>query len=570
MVFLFVSTGLIIGLSVAAAVVIVGVLVLLNFTVFANLRMKKQVREFAMRFEYSHGLLFGQDAQYIKRIENISITNLTYSNTHQMFNKRFKELRDKYDSGAQVEMNRLKDLVSDHDFKGLKSELPIAKNAIDAFENEVNLLNQDLERVIAPEEECRQASLAMKEKFRKIKQDFNVRQADLSLAVPSFEQAFGMLDENFKNFESLIESAHYEEAKAMLPKIGGVIDALGKAIKEMPNLCITIQSVIPERLTSLEDKYEDLIQAGYPLGHLLTKTNLQSMRRDLETLSEQVKNFNIAGVSQRLDAILARIEDFFNAFDKEKEARLVFDAEIDRVYREDSTIEKRYIRLCNAMPELKEVYFIPDRENEKIDQIKALINRAGATKRSLDTLIHAGTRQPYTTLVDKMRTLDDESRQASQAIEDFNRYLLSLKQDSEEASRALYEYNDKIHKAWKSLRAMSIDAVTEKYSDRLLALQNLLDEIYSKLKKPIDLVTINELVHRLKAEGDDVCRHVEQDHEDMLYASASIVFANRDRLVKSDIRVAVKQAESLYLKGDFKESYALMKAAVQSAFDAND
>ncbi|MBQ2494040.1 MAG: hypothetical protein II520_02260, partial [Bacilli bacterium] len=84
-----------------SALLVIGLGVLLYFTVFAHMRYRKQVRELSRRFEYLHALLFGQDSQYIKRIENISLTNLIYVNTYMTFNKRYKEVRDKGDSSAQ-------------------------------------------------------------------------------------------------------------------------------------------------------------------------------------------------------------------------------------------------------------------------------------------------------------------------------------------------------------------------------------------------------------------------------------------------------------------------------------
>ena len=117
----------IILLVVAGCLAAAGIALLLYFTLFRHMWAKKQVRELSRRFEYLHALLFGQDSQYIKRIENISMTNLLYVNTHVEFKKRFKEVRDQADSTAQSVINDLKDLLSEHKYRVLKEKIPQAK-----------------------------------------------------------------------------------------------------------------------------------------------------------------------------------------------------------------------------------------------------------------------------------------------------------------------------------------------------------------------------------------------------------------------------------------------------------
>ena len=542
---------------IASVLALIGIGVLLYFTVFAHYRARKQVRELSLRFEYLHALLFGQDSQYIKRIENISSTNLIYVDTFLQFSRRYKDVRDKSDSAAQIAINNLKDLVSEGDYKELKVALPEAKKVLGRFDTEVNSLNNDLLVVIKPEEECRQESLLLKEKLRKIKQDYYIKQADLGLVSASFDQVFTRLDERFNGFESYVESAQYEEAKNLLPQMAGVIDALGKAIKEMPNLCVEIQSVIPDKLISLQNRFEEMKYAGYPLHHLIVEGNFAEMRTELTELTKRMQNFDLDGVQDGLDALLARIDDYFSSFDKEKDARVVFESECESIYRDNGAVEKKYIHLSNALPDVKKIYVIPTDEQTKIDLIKTDINKAGATKRSLDTFIHSGTKQPYSLLVEKMHTLRDETNEASVAIEDFTRYLHSLKADTEEAANCLPLYDRQLHENEFALRKIGLDAITEKYQAVIDDLYLTIDEIYGLLHAPIDVVRINELLSHLKTSGDSVARGIHDDAENMYLADASMLYANRDRLHLNEIQIVMSQAEVRYFSGDFQGAYTL-------------
>lgn len=553
---IYLSTPAIVGIVIGSicGAALIGILV--YFLLFSGLRYKKQVRELSRRFEYLHALLFGQDSQYVKRIEIISLTNLLYVNTHMTFNKRFKDIRDKGDASAQTTINDLKDLLSDRDYKALKAALPKAKEVIDSYDDEVNSLNSDLLVVIKPEEECRQKSLMLKEELRKIKQDYYVKQADLTLVAPSFETVFNKLDDRFKDFESYVESAQYEDANNRLPEISKVLKELANAIKEMPNICVTIQSVIPEKLASLENKYEELLSSGYPLHHLLVKGNIEDMRRELNILTNSVQKFELDGVNERLDGMLAQIDDYFNSFEKEKDARVSFESDCDKVYCYANSIDKKYIRLCNSLPEVKKIYVISDEENAKIGAIKVLVNKAGATKRSLDTFIHSVTKQPYTILVEKMNLLNDESNSTSQAIDDFDRYLLSLKNDSEVAFNSVSTFDTKMKDAEYYLRLMDIPALNKKYQPDIDRCYDLLNQIYTKLNNlPIDVALINQLENELNQVGESVFNSTKEDYQQMLMANESILFANRDRRHLGEIDATLKQAEGFNFSGEFKKAY---------------
>ena len=544
--------GLIIGGSLALVIII---LLLLYFFVFASMRYKKQVRELNRKFEYLHALLFGQDSQYIKRIEQISTTNLLYAETYRTFAKRFKDVRDKSDSGAQTVVNDLKDLLQERDFKGLKAAIPEARRVIDAYDEDVNALHDDLLSLIKPEEDCRQQSLNLKENLRRIKQDYYVKQADLSLVNQSFESIFSKLDQKFVEFETLVDSADYEEARDMLPNMAKIIDELGKDLNILPNICVTIQSVIPDKMLSLENAYQEMYKAEYPLHHLMVITSMEEMRQQLDFITKQVKSFSLENVQDQLDAILSRIEEFFDSFEKEKDARVCFESQQEEVYVKSAEADKKYIALCNALPAVKKMYVISEEENAKVDMIKNLINKAGATKRSLDTFVHSITKQPYTLLLEKMVTLQEESDQASAAIDDFHHYLMSLKHDSEAALVAVKEYYARCKDAESLLRSMNLDAPKQKYQQEIDSYYILIEKIYVSLKCPIDVALINECVEKLVQGGDKTCQAIKDDYEAQSKAQSAITYCNRKRQHLGEVHVYLNQVEGTFFAGDYLKCY---------------
>jgi len=553
--------GVFIALIIVGSIIVVaGIVFLLFKLIFEKNQLRRQIRDLDRRFQYLHALLIGQDAQYVKRLEIIARSNLLYVDIHTRFLKRFKEVRDKYDAHAQSTINNLKDLSDDKKYKILKATLVDAKDSITMYENEVNSLNNALLQVVKPEEDCRQASLSLKERLRGIKQDYYSKQSDLQLMNESFEEIFKYIDSLFGDFENFVECAQYDDANLILPKIDKILLEMRNTMGELPNLCAMVITYIPDKISSLENAYEIMQQENYPTHHLCVNVAIKEMRGQVNSLTTRIKQFDIKGVADELNNIASRIEEFFTLFEEEKQARVVFEEENETTYQTVNTIERRFIKLCNTIPEVGKVYIINDEHQGKINSIQNDINKLGALKRSLDTFIHSSTKQPYSLLVGKMHELTDASNTVILAMDDFSKYLSSLKIDSESAYRLVFDFFYKTKLAEHKVNEMGMQIMNDKYAEEFDRVYELLNDVNSLLLvAPINVDKVNENVKELHDIENDIIDNgaIDQDRNMMTLAENAIVYANRDRHHLSDINDLVSQAETLFNSGDFEKSYRI-------------
>ena len=168
------------------------------------------MRELQKKYSYLDALLIGQDSQYIHRLEIISRTNLLYVDKHEKFSRRFKEIYENDDKFAESMLKQLNALISNKQFKNIKTVISDSKKAMKTFEDKVNALDNDLYTLIKPEEDSRQSILKLKENYRRVKQTFYANSSDLDLVSSSINQVFDKLDQMFVEFETHIESAEYD------------------------------------------------------------------------------------------------------------------------------------------------------------------------------------------------------------------------------------------------------------------------------------------------------------------------------------------------------------------------
>ena len=379
-------------------------------------------------------------------------------------------------------------------------------------------------------------------------------------------EVFKYVDSLFEDFEAYVEAAQYDEANAVLPKIDEIIKELAKILVTIPDLCTLVTTIVPEKLISLENAYQTMTEDKYPLHHLCVKQSISEIKKEVDLLTKRIKRFDLDGVRTKLDDISYQIDEYFKLFEEEKAARVDFEQNNENVYNTVGTIEKSFIKLCNTIPEVSKVFVISEEQHNKINFIQSEINRVGALKRTLDTFIHSATKQPYSLLLKKMNELKSSSESIISEIEDFNQYIVSLKEDSENAYNLVYEFFNKIVEAEKRVDQINIQSVTEKYRVPFDHMYELLNSVYKCLiVQPINVEQVNREVGEIKELGNSLLDdgQVKQDHNMMVLAENAIVYANSDRFHLSDINELVKHAEEYFRAGEFENAYTTVGDALK-------
>ena len=551
------NIGLIVGIALGAIAVLSGLFVIVYFFILRERIFKKQIREIDRRVQFLHALLIGQDAQYVKRLEIISRTNLLYVDIHTKFLKRFKDLKNKNDIDAESAIDSLRDYIESKNYKAYKENLPRVTQIIDEYDELVNSLNSDLLKVVKPEEDCRQSALTYKEQLRRIKQDYYSKESELVLMSQSFDEVFAFIDKKFEDFETLVESAQYDEANSILPNIDEILHELTIHMSDLPALCTMVSSVIPDKIASVEMAYKELIEQKYPLYHLCVTQSIADFNKELEDITHQIRIFKVAGLADRLEDISNKLDAFFTSFDEEKAARELFENNNESVYSTVNLIERNFIKLRNTIPEVGKFFIINEDHKTKINNIQNNINKVGALKRSLDTFIHSATKQPYSILLNKMDELSAASNAIISDIEEYNSYISSLKADAEKAYSVVFEAYDKVKTAEQQVMKMNVKKVSEKYQPKFDELYRLLNEIYNCLiTNPIDIDKVNSLLHEYYELANVILDdgEVSTDFNLMVLAENSILFANRHRYHLADVDSQLSLAETYFQNGDFQNA----------------
>ena len=418
------------------------------------------------------------------------------------------------------------------------------------------MIDNDLYVLIKPEEDSRQSILKLKENYRRVKQTFYANSSDLDLVSSSINQVFDKLDQMFVEFETHIESAEYDDAQALLPTIGKVVSALESALSQLPNLCILVNTVIPEKIVDLKKDYEELEAKGLPLYNLSFQVKVGEWNNDLSVIRTRLTKLQIANIMESLDALQSEIEEMRDLLNTEQSDKAFFEENNQETYQKVVDLEKAFLKICSLLPEIYKTYVVTDDHKEKVEQLKQTMNALGTTKQSLDNYVHSSMKQPFSTLKGKLDELSSQYETAKEGIEDFRQYLEFLKNSSEEAYTLVFVYYYRLKQAEQVLREIAIPNFSEPFFVRIESCYESLNDIDKTIKvQPIAVDKINEKVQALKSNANALFEEIENKFREMQLAESAVVYANRDRNHQDDVHQQLSQLENSFYNGEFVKVY---------------
>ena len=550
------NTTILVICIVIGVLVLIGLLFLFQKFVLSKRGFKKELNELERKYSYLDALLMGQDSQYIRRLEIISRSNLLYVDKHNSFQNRFKEIFEGDDKFAESMIKQARALINNKQYKTIKTVLSDTRKAINILEENVNALDQDLTNLIKPEEEARQNILHLKERYRRVKQSFYSNSNDLEIVATSFGKVFEKLDIYIRDYENHIECGEYDEAEAMLPTMIKVVASLEKYLNVLPNLCVACSKIVPSKIEAIVKEYDEVEKQDVPLFNLFFKKRVIKWNTRLENIKNQLIALNLSTVESDLSSIENEIEESRSLLKKELTDKEDFIKECDILYSDVISLEKRFVKICSILPELRKVYVVDDAKKEQIEQLKDSINELGNSKRELDNFVHSSIKQPYSLLKVKLDTLKKDYEKASTDVSEFKAYLDSLKSSSEEAYTLVFAYYYHCREIEVALRKVNVDEFSNASFEKLNHIYSLLNEIDKTLKiQPIDVNRINEMVEELKGFANQFFEDVEKDIDTSNMAEAALVFGNRDRNHQADIHQQFLALEKSFFNGDFSTVY---------------
>ena len=529
------------------------ILKLFNLMLF----IKKPFQELEKRYQDTHALFFVQAEAIYHRLEKISKHNLEYFSYFENISKTHEMIKHELDSKAKDQLAKLSIYVKDNQGKAFNALYQPTRITLDVFESAVKKLMVELTMIMKPEEDTKILIGEVKELIRHLRTEYFGKINQLNLVEPQFNNLFKYVDDQINFIDQKMDAGEYDDIQQMIAKITKAVKKILSLMNDLPRICVLLSKVIPEKINTLIDASEAMNKQGYAMHHLLIKDTIHKAQDELERMQSRIAVFDILSMEAQLNGIGEKLEGFYPLFEKEKEAKVIFDKDYEATYEAVNNLEKRFSKLNAGLPKIKDIYVLEHQRLGDVDLIKELISRLNQTKRGLDTLVLAGTKQPYTLQVEKINILKKEAELGEQKLDAFTRYLSSLKTQSQEAYASVNQYFLQFKDAEKALDDLNMQILIDQYYPLFTKFYQHLKQIVDALSLlPIDMNVVQQNLNLIKQEGQAVVQRVHATIKLALETEKLLLTANKDRHRTSDNQKIIALAEQAFFEGKFEKAYA--------------
>lgn len=489
----------------------------------------------------------------MNKLKSISENNKEYVEIYDELKEKYNTLINTYTLEMEIAFNKIDVLLSNKDFKVVKDELIITEQSLNRYEEELIKIDEEVKKVTGKEDELREFVVPLKEQFRVLKASFYEHKEELSVCSKVFEKKINELEKTIAKLDNKLENGYYKDSEQLIDVLKREIAFYTNHLEKMPQIVSFSMQVLPKRLENTVSKYQKMKEEGYPLFNVKVNAMEEKIKSWLDEIKVRFEEFNYEDINDSIKEIAYEIENLNEALEKEVTARDHFNQYIDMVYETIDDIGKKFLKSKRDTNNIKGVYLI---ENEKYSELSILENQVhilNRIKMELDAYIHSATKQPYSILTAKMGELAEYGSEVEEKLNDYQSYILSLKNDSEYSYEKINSYSVEITTLYNNLKGLNHKVISVIYDERYSDVCTLIQNLDKCLKtQPIDVKMINSNIKYLVDEAEKLLIDMKNSLKMYNMAQNIIVFTNKYRSSFSTVNEVLMRAQVHFESGEFE------------------
>ena len=457
----------------------------------------------------------------------------------------------------------LDSLLDSKDSKTFVTTVPKVELEIYKARQATDTLLDEIKEMNLSEEKYRKIITKLKTKYRELNEEFAAKKKEYEQIATPIELQFENIEKLFQDFEVYMEQNDYQEVYHIVKGIDIMIDHMEIVIKEVPDLVLLTNRIIPKKIEQITETYSELKKKKYPLKHLKIEYNVEESLKNVNKILDRIKVLNLENCMFELKTMLEYLDSLFDEFEIEKQAKKQYE-ESKKIFDEKLTKTTDTVKnIYDQMDDIKKMYDLTENDiqtinmvNEKTkeinDEYKALIKSAPRKKTPYSEL--AVNIEDY---IKKLKVVDDE-------LDITLRNLGNLYDDEARAREQLDEIQELLKQSKVKIRSYKLPIISDNYFVQLQEANESILEIIKELeRKPIVIKTLNT---RVDTSRDLVLKLYNTTNEMIKTAKLaeySIVYGNRYRSKNINIDSGLNQAQMFFYKGNYKRSLEVSVSTIE-------
>lgn len=417
-------------------------------------------------------------------------------------------------------------------------------------------LLEEIKDITLSEEKYRAIVTKLKTKYRELNREFHDHEQLYEQMQEPISLQLENIERRFLDFEKVMDDNDYVEVVHVVKALDTMIEHIEIIVKEVPDVLLMINQIIPKRVKEVKENYDEMIELGFPLDYLNIDYNLDEINKNVEAILDKVNVLNLEGCMFDLKTMLEYLDSLFIDFEKERLAKKVYE-EVESDFAKK--IEKTNKLVCDIyeqLDDIKKLYDLNDEDVQIIHNVnKSLVVINDDYKKLLSKV--AAKSSPYTMLNKEIEDLSVRLINMEDELDKSLKSLGNMYDDEVRAREQLDEIQEFLKQCKNKMRTYKLPVITDNYFVQLSEANEAIEEVIKELeKKPIVINTLNtrvdtarDLVLKLYNTTNEMVRMAQ-------CAEIAIVYGNRYRDYE-EVDAGLNDARSKFFKGDYKRALDL-------------
>ncbi len=533
---------------------IISIIVIVIVLNLINNKEKKKYQNEITSLERDKNLIISSSIlSELNKVEAL-INNDKLQESYEEWQKRFKEIKDVEVPKLTDALLEIEECFNERDYKSLNDKIAKAELEIFYVKSKANFLLDEIKEITLSEERNRETITKLKSRYREIISKYNNSKNDYKEVCAPLELQFENVDKLFAAFEVAMESNRYEEVGKIVKGIDDLVGNLGIVIDEAPTIIIMGRNLIPNKMKDVKNIADRMTAEGYNLDYLNLNYNIEETEKKLQDIFAKLNVLNVEDSILELKTLLEYFDNVYNDFDKEKQARKIFEEYIRKILVKANKLEKINNGLYRKLDVIKYSFDLTDDDVKVIEVIK---DELVGIKKDYNEIVdaHRNKSFSYTRLGKEMENLNMRLSKTEEKLDVALKNLGNLEEDEQRAHEQLDEIKEILTKAKKRINSYKLPIIPNNYYVQLSEANVAIKEMVKEMnKKPVSIKTLNIRVDTAR----DLALKLYNTSSEVVKTAAmvetAIVYGNRYRPVNKNLDVEMTKAEELFYQGEFKKA----------------
>ena len=300
--------------------IILGILLLLVVIIIVVLvrntrktKFAKQIEDINVRFNAIKTIPL---AFKLNKAQAMARRNKDTAEQIESYYKQYENTQRDIDSINDM-LVEIDDDFANHNYKSLKSLLSETEDFIAETEKEVTQIDKFLEQFADKENQQREFSTRLKERYLEVKMKVNEHSNSFSIAYDGVSRKLEAIEDKFSQSEEWLYANDYVQAQNIMDEIDVDIENIKKVCAELPDLVKEAKGVLPVLLEEIDRQYALARQRGVYLAHIDIDKRIEEAKKSLNEATKDLMNASTDGIGEKLVSIKKELNEILSSIESE-------------------------------------------------------------------------------------------------------------------------------------------------------------------------------------------------------------------------------------------------------------